>query len=40
MATTQEYVTAFMNTLPWIVFIMLLPRLIKAIVEAVKEVKA
>jgi len=40
MSTTTEYINAFMNTLPWIVFILMLPRLIKAVVEAVKEVKA
>jgi len=39
-ATTQDYMNQLIAMLPWIVVIYMLPSLIKAVVEAVKEFKA
>ena len=39
MSTTQDYMNQLLGMLPWIVVIYMLPTLIKAVTEAVKEFK-
>ena len=38
-ATVQDYMNQLIGMLPWIVLIYMIPSLIKAVVEAVKEIK-